>query len=1112
MFVKIGESLSIVRVENTENISTLVSDSVLEQFTRLASDLKRVAPKANDFLYFSAVMMHASEASAIHDDGSSKLDGSGQPIKVGWDSSNNTLRWKTSDNNQTLPYKNANRDSFPELELIKAHKKWVNKPLCVDHKSSSIEHVRGFIVDTHYDPILKRVIALCALDRKNYPQLARQIETGVSNDVSMGTGVSKVICFDCGKTARSENEFCNHMKTHSSYCEINTELNPIELSIVVNGADQKAKIKHIIAAVQNLDNYVSSKEEQLNKIALDFNASFSIVQDQGSYTSTINAKNLEDFKKQVDEAVAKLEEVTAESKLIGAKVASEENTGDTTEITYNQSLSATESPAQANVSMDSIPLKLSNIESKLMTMSSTLNKLLTNSKEDVMSDIKKESYFQGAGGENEPTPGKVKYPVDATNDKLREDGDKHMVGKTDTGPVDGLFPGDLERKKMLARAQAEEREIKRQAVLNQAKAALQDSKAYYQGGGKENEPTPGKVKYPADKTNEMLREDKDKHMVGAKPFPGTGPVDGSFPGDQEKKKMVARASFSRNTDNLGKSAWNIYLNDKLVLTASVDQLSDNKSDLFHDTIATKEFGSKLLNKVKTAGVDKVIALYKLAQAAPAAPAPAPAPEAPPAAPAPAADAAMPAPEAAGGEEPAADAEGQTGDVKDQAVDLAEKVRDVSSDLVEAVRALTGEQAEMGKLNEPGKTASFSQASLQSFKKQLSGNLIAAMKESIANLSTHEAELTSIANMDGNLDNPKLFASISEEAFKDATAAIVAANDLKVSMAKYVRGTQSIMKRAQTEAQVLKMAQDHQLMDIANVIDEPASEDTNCASDAVVVEPELLVDDGEVDENDLQVEVSGKTVDVPDSTKEVKVDNVGKVSLNSKEDRALLRTRLAADLKMNPMLDTAHPKGGVSTKLDVKPSGDLAKVEDVEEIHNRMLDVANAPVKVRKDAEQIRELVASGKIAAEDLDLLVANGVDKDAVAYYKKYFAQVDGGSEFASELVKEHTKAEVEAEINSHKIKLNQAYALTNAMVVRGLCSPDQASVTAQVDEIMQFNDEGYKSLQRIVNAHTVKTASRMPQVGVFGTEEVSGSTAASTDLATELTRAFASSSPLRF
>ena len=49
------------------------------------------------------------------------------------------------------------------------------------------------------------------------------------------------------------------------------------------------------------------------------------------------------------------------------------------------------------------------------------------------------------------------------------------------------------------------------------------------------------------------------------------------------------------------------------------------------------------------------------------------------------------------------------------------------------------------------------------------------------------------------------------------------------------------------------------------------------------------------------------------------------------------------------------------------------------------------------------------------------GVDKETVAYYKKFFSQVDGGSEFATELVKEHEKAELEQEhvAESHQLKL---------------------------------------------------------------------------------------------
>ena len=62
----------------------------------------------------------------------------------------------------------------------------------------------------------------------------------------MGTAVGKAICTDCGNVAKVEADFCEHMLNKSCYGEINVELKPIELSIVVNGADQKARIRHLM--------------------------------------------------------------------------------------------------------------------------------------------------------------------------------------------------------------------------------------------------------------------------------------------------------------------------------------------------------------------------------------------------------------------------------------------------------------------------------------------------------------------------------------------------------------------------------------------------------------------------------------------------------------------------------------------------------------------------------------------------------------------------------------------------------------------------------------------------------------------------------------------------
>jgi hypothetical protein len=186
-FNKFGEATEI-RIESADSCIPEIDPEYLEQFRKTAASLKKIAPKAEDFLYFSAVMMHAAEAAALHEDGTPKLNAKGEAVAVGWDKSNNTWRW-TSNDPSIKPYKNSNGDIFPEEELVKAHKKWVHKPLCIDHKSSSVDHVRGFIVDTYYDRNLKRVIALCALDKAGYPQLARNVATAdawlVPNKISV---------------------------------------------------------------------------------------------------------------------------------------------------------------------------------------------------------------------------------------------------------------------------------------------------------------------------------------------------------------------------------------------------------------------------------------------------------------------------------------------------------------------------------------------------------------------------------------------------------------------------------------------------------------------------------------------------------------------------------------------------------------------------------------------------------------------------------------------------------------------------------------------------------------------------------------------------------------
>ncbi len=1245
-FIKLGEAQEI-KLENVDSCLASVNPDILENFRKFATDLKKIAPKADDFLYFSAVMLHAAEAVAINDDGTPKLTIKGEPLQVGWDRRGDTWRWTSNDPN-IKPYKNCNGDIFPESELVKAHKKWVGKPLCIDHKSSSVDHTRGFIVDTYYDRSLKRVIALCALDKANYPDLARKVSTGMQTNVSMGTAVGQAICSDCATVARTEQDFCDHMKRKSCYGEINIDLNPLELSIVVTGADPKANIKHIIAAANTLNIYVENKQKELNKLADEFTCNLNFNKTDGgpdklSTNFNLSSNDLAQFKSDVADAMKKLENLQFSTSKEKTESSGNDSAFDKT-VDSPEADSGLASPherlASNNINIDLISELQSvtkAIETKLAQMKISLDKLgnaSINKQEENMSGTNiKQAYYQGGGGVNEPTPGQAKYPKDPLNEDLRERDDKQMHGQSPfpgVGSVDGMHPSpdsaeqpnELERKKMLARAEAEERAIRRQAIVNLAKQTLENKQAYFQGGGGVNEPAkPGTVKYPADKLERTLREREDKQMVGQKPFPGVGPVDGVHPSpssvdpsdELKRKEMLRRASLRAKfikaanwdgTTDLAGSAWEVYLGDRLILTASVDELSGGRSDLMHDSIATKEFGSKLLEKIKAHGVDRVRSLVKKGQGAPAAPA-MPQSGMPPAD--------LTAPQAPPGDvglqmgEGLSDDTGKSGDPKETAVDLAEKVRDLSSDLVEAVRALTGEKAEMGLEGEKGSSAppappgmgaaaSFSTETLNTLRKELNVTLTQAMKEAVANLNDHAEELDMISGLYNrgqvSSSNQDLVGTIVDDAFNEAKTAIADGFKLMTAFVKYARGTKAIVKRAQIEAELGSLSNGDDTMsahdrnladmvddvdaDLGNVADALNSHDDDDESgedvydvgeresgdedlDLDLDKPDLDLNDPDVrhgfgesgadelwpsdkdeedeededlDDEDFEVDVDDNDLQLKDDKGNVVADNLKLASpgFNSKSARAALRARLAADAtgkqddgsvkdmahaSFSDMLDQADKHADGKVDFDTKPSDNLGVFETLEETNNAMMDLAKAPPKVRKEAEAIHRLISEGKLDPADLDALVAEGLDKDAVSYYKKYWGQADGGSEFASELVKEHVKAQLEEELNKYRVKLARSYELAYDMVDRGLCHSDRGAVSDQVDEIMKFNDESFESLKRVVARHEPtlrKTAGRLPQVGVIGSEEVNSVSNHADDDWSQLSAAFSKTSKRMF
>lgn len=1169
MFLKLGELVELTPSDIQEPNSVFSDPAIEARFTKMAGALKRIAPKANEFLYFATRFITSAEASALNEDGSIKLDKHGKPVVVGWEKTKTprgeSWKWVSSDPS-IMPYKNKNGDIFPREEILLHHADWRQKPLCLDHKSSSVDGIRGIILDTYYDRKTESAIALCALDKITYPDLANKVSLGYSSSVSMGTAVGAAVCTDCGNVARAEQDFCSHMRSKSCYGEINTLIAPLEISIVVTGADPTAKIRTIIAAANSISSQLDTTESEMSKIVN--NATLNADQ-------LLKLKDLEQELKSVSSKLSDLqtslstEEISAPyGQSSGQLNPSSDETNQSVGLNFPTRL-ANDNCANNDGNNNTLIMELNNLrasmEEKLHVMAKNLDTLMKTNNEEIMSNkdatMNKGAYFQGGGGVNEPTPGQKKYEVDPKNEEMRLKGDKQMVGQKpfpEVGDVDGMHPSpesapeknELERKKMLARAEQEQRAVRRADVLQKAK------EAYFQGGGGVNEPAPKEKKYEVDPKNEDMRLHGDKQMVGQKPFPEVGDVDGMHPSPasaQEKdelsrKKLLQRASLKAKfvrvanidgTDNLGDSAWQVYAKDtngeKLVFSASVDEITGGNSDALFDVIATKDFGTKMLEKIRTGGLEKAASVYKKAQAVADVGGQVGLQDAGGPAEVPAMPAGDVAPDAGG-----------AGDPKDAAVALAEEVRDKASDLSEAVRALTGERAEMdemgGQLEALPKAASESLKPLHRMRNELNSGLISGMKKAIAELGEHAEELDLIATVvESGSNNSDYVKTVVEDAFNDAKKAVADAKSLKDAYVKYAQGSENLVKRAQAAMEMMKsdekkssdMKAEDQLLadfedesmvsDLNNHMPGPSEEDVDLDHYLEELQEEgeghghnmpELEEEMHMDTNDVMVDVA------PEMLKDKKLELKASFDLTTKEGRSAFRAKLAKDatgkqedgvlhpaesLVGSETLDHANDLADGQTKLDTKPSDELGKVETVGEAQRKDLEVARSEPKVRKEAERLNKLISEGAVAVSDLDKLISQGLDPEVVKYWKEFWGEAGPeGKEFANLLTTETFKAKMAEEMSVYRVKVARSYELANEMVRRGLLTDDRHAVNAQVDEIMKWNDDAFNSMTRVIAKHTpsaLRKEASLPQVGVI---DDSYAPKAEMDFQSELDRAF--------
>jgi hypothetical protein len=163
---------------------------------------------------------------------------------------------------------NMNGDGFPMRELESSYQTFVGKGNFLDHKSDDIRMIRGLVIDAYLNRADHCVECLIAVDRKSHPQLARDIETGVVNSVSMGTRVGFSNCSVCNNEARTEKDYCPHIASYKGMKigmltnndrhkmgqwpvhEVNHDLEFIELSWVSVPAFREANVLEKVASLK----------------------------------------------------------------------------------------------------------------------------------------------------------------------------------------------------------------------------------------------------------------------------------------------------------------------------------------------------------------------------------------------------------------------------------------------------------------------------------------------------------------------------------------------------------------------------------------------------------------------------------------------------------------------------------------------------------------------------------------------------------------------------------------------------------------------------------------------------------------------------------------------
>ncbi|MHA1677138.1 MAG: hypothetical protein ACTSU6_08220, partial [Candidatus Njordarchaeales archaeon] len=602
-FIKFSQDIQITAANLITNKNVGSDQKIHNKFYRRAQAVKKLVPTSEDFLYFHAVFMHAAEASTINLKTGEPLEG----VEGRFDS-----KWNWIGN--AAPYANSNHDIFPEQELKKGHKGFIGRGLFVNHESNNAEKMRGLIVDAIYNDKFKRIEGLVALDKKQFPQLAAQVEKGYNTGVSMGTQVQTSICTVCGNSASKEVEFCDHIKNAKGrdidgvkVAEINIGLSPIELSIVSVPADKNAHIRTVVAIVQNTLDH----EKQLLK-SLDGN---------GDPTTLLAIqKDLEKIRSHISSL---------------DRQASDEPDSNNNESTngVQQSSDVLNTRKELHSTIDTLKEQLQSVKDRFnyntdQSENSGGNTIMNKARMRIKKRAAlRRAYFQGT---EEPvqTSTKPQYPGEDYQ-STRNKEDKQMSGQGMEPGRDGMHPGyestgkDEDLKKKLYRA---DNKSGRKLTAEEVKERQMKRRSFYQGTEDPVQPNT-KPQYPNQTDYQAIRDKEDKQMEGQGMEPGSNGMHPGYDsyGDEKKlKELLQRAHLQARLKKAFKedgsidksnSRYEIYAienkgaedqKERFLFAASASQVFADPEAKW-DYFASQNYASMVVKAIREHGIHKVYA-------------------------------------------------------------------------------------------------------------------------------------------------------------------------------------------------------------------------------------------------------------------------------------------------------------------------------------------------------------------------------------------------------------------------------------------------------------------------------------------------------------------------